>query len=89
MSRKMKISERAAAAKAASIRLGAVKTEAKNAALTEIAKALQEHAAQIIEANERDVEAAQTGGLAAPLLKRLKFDEGKLADVCAGFHSLI
>ena len=33
MSRKMKISERAAAAKAASIRLGAVKTEVKNAAL--------------------------------------------------------
>ncbi len=89
MSRKMKIAERAAAAKAASIRLGAVKTEAKNDALTEIAKALQEHAAQIFEANERDVEAAQTSGLAAPLLKRLRFGEGKLADVCAGIHSLI
>jgi glutamate-5-semialdehyde dehydrogenase len=89
MSRKMKISERAAAAKAASIRLGAVKTEAKNAALTEIAKALQEHGAKIIQANQRDLEAAQTGGLPAPLLKRLKFDEGKLADVCAGIHSLI
>jgi len=32
MSRKMKISECATAAKAASIRLGAVKTEVKNAA---------------------------------------------------------
>ncbi len=89
MSRKMKIAERAAAAKASSIRLGAVKTEAKNDALTEIAKALQEHAAKIIQANERDLEAAQTSGLAAPLLKRLKFDDGKLADVCAGIHSLI
>ncbi len=85
----MKISERAAAAKAASIRLGAVKTEAKNAALTEIAKALEQNGAKIIQANQRDLEAAQTGGLAAPLLKRLKFDEGKLADVCAGIHSLI
>jgi len=89
MSRKMKISERAAAAKAASIRLGAVKTEVKNAALNEIAKALQENGAKILEANQRDLEAAQTGGLAAPLLKRLRFDEGKLADVCAGIHSLI
>jgi glutamate-5-semialdehyde dehydrogenase len=89
MSRKMKIAERAAEAKAASIRLGAVKTEAKNDALTEIAKALQEQADKIIQANQRDLEAAETSGLAAPLLKRLKFDEGKLADVCAGIHSLI
>jgi glutamate-5-semialdehyde dehydrogenase len=89
MSRKMKVSERAATAKAASIRLGAVKTEAKNAALTEIAKALQEHEAKVIAANQQDLETAQTSGLAAPLLKRLKFDEAKLADVCAGIHSLI
>jgi len=89
MSRKMKISERAAAAKTASIRLGAVKTEVKNAALTEIAKALQERSAEIIAANQRDVAAAERDNLAAPLLKRLKFDEGKLADVCAGIHSLI
>jgi len=85
----MKIAERAAEAKAASIRLGAVKTEAKNAALTEIAKALQDHGTKILEANQRDLEAARTSGLAAPLLKRLKFDEEKLADVCAAIHSLI
>jgi glutamate-5-semialdehyde dehydrogenase len=66
-----------------------VKTEVKNAALNEIAKALQENGAKIVAANERDLEAAQTGGLPAPLLKRLKFDESKLADVCAGIHSLI
>lgn len=89
MSRKMKISERAAAAKTASIRLGAVKTEIKNAALTEIAKALQDHGSEIVAANERDLAAAREANLAAPLLKRLKFDEAKLADVCAGIHSLI
>jgi glutamate-5-semialdehyde dehydrogenase len=89
MSRKMKIAERAGVAKAASIRLGAVKTEVKNAALNEIAKALQEHGREIVAANQRDLAAAQAGHLAAPLLKRLKFDEGKLADVCAGIHSLI
>lgn len=89
MSRKMKISERAAAAKAASIRLAGVKTEVKNDALNEIAKALQEHCAEILQANQQDLDAAQRSNLAAPLLKRLKFDEGKLADVCAGIHSLI
>jgi glutamate-5-semialdehyde dehydrogenase len=89
MSRKMKISERAAEAKAAAIRLGAVKTEVKNAALNEIAKALQEQGPAIVGANRRDLEAAEAGKLAGPLLKRLKFDEGKLADVCAGIHSLI
>ena len=89
MSRKMKISERAASAKAASIRLAAVKTDTKNAALTEIAKSLQEHSDAILKANARDLAAARKADLAAPLLKRLKFDDAKLADVCAGLHSLI
>jgi glutamate-5-semialdehyde dehydrogenase len=87
-SRKMQVSERAGLAKAASIRLGAVKTESKNAALTAIAKALQDRAAEIVAANERDL-AAAASGLPAPLLKRLKFDHAKLDDVCAAIHSLI
>jgi len=33
--------------------------------------------------------AAEEANLAAPLLKRLRFDAAKLADVCAGIHSLI
>lgn len=89
MSRKMKTSECAAAAKAASIRLAAAKTEVKNAALTAIAKALQDHSKEIVAANERDLAAAKKANLAAPLLKRLKFDEAKLDDVCAAIHSLI
>jgi len=89
MSSKMRISERAGAAKAASLPLAAVKTETKNAALNEIAKALQDHSAAIVAANERDLAAAREADLPAPLLKRLRFDEAKLADVCAGIHSLI
>jgi glutamate-5-semialdehyde dehydrogenase len=85
----MSVSERAAAAKVASIRTAAVKTEVKNAALNEIAKSLQSHRASILKANERDLEAAAKSGLAAPLLKRLKFDDAKLDDVCAGIQSLI
>jgi glutamate-5-semialdehyde dehydrogenase len=89
MSSSTHISGRAEAAKAASIQLAAAKTEVKNAALTEIAKALHQRRADILAANQRDMAEAKKNHLAAPLLKRLKFDEAKLADVCAGIHSLI
>jgi len=89
MSNKTTIRERATAAQAASLRLAAIKSEAKNATLIEIAKALDLRRSEIVAANERDLAAAERSHLAAPLLKRLKFDEAKLADVCAGIHSLI
>jgi glutamate-5-semialdehyde dehydrogenase len=85
----MSISEIAAEAKRASIQLATVKTDAKNNALAEIAKALKQHIAEIISANKKDLAAAEKNNLAAPLLKRLKFDESKIAEVCAGIDSLI
>jgi len=85
----MSISETAAAAKSASILLAAVKSEVKNKALAGIAKALKSRSAEIIAANEQDLKAAEESSLAAPLLKRLKFDEGKIETVCAGIESLI
>lgn len=85
----MGIAEMAAAAKAASIMLAAVKTDVKNSALAEIAKALKQHRGKIVSANERDLAAAEKNNLSAPLLKRLRFDEGKIADVVAGIESLI
>jgi glutamate-5-semialdehyde dehydrogenase len=85
----MSISEIAAEAKRASIKLAAVKTDAKNNALAEIAKALTRHSAEIVSANKKDLTIAEKNNLAAPLLKRLKFDEGKIAEVRAGIDSLI
>ena len=85
----MNISEIATAAKSASIRLAAVNTDMKNNALAEIAKALKQRSVEIIAANEQDLAAAQKNNLAAPLLKRLKFDEGKIAQTIAGIESLI
>ena len=84
----MNISEIATAAKSASIRLAAVNTDMKNNALAEIAKALKQRSVEIIAANEQDLAAAQKNNLAAPLLKRLKFDEGKIAQTIAGIESL-
>ncbi|MBN1975620.1 MAG: glutamate-5-semialdehyde dehydrogenase [Sedimentisphaerales bacterium] len=85
----MNINDIAKSAKEASITLAAVKSSAKNNALSEIAKALQQNSKAIIEANKQDMEAAQKNNLAAPLLKRLKFDESKIEQVIAGIESLI
>ena len=85
----MSIAEIAAVAKSVSILLGVVTTERKNAALAEVAAALKAKSEQIVRANKADLAAAEKGKLAGPLLKRLKFDQGKIADVCAGIESLI
>ncbi|MHC4791229.1 MAG: glutamate-5-semialdehyde dehydrogenase [Planctomycetota bacterium] len=85
----MNITETAATAKAASIQLAAVKTNVKNNALAQIAKALKQNTAEIISVNKKDLAIAEKSNLAAPLLKRLKFDENKIADVIAGIESLI
>jgi glutamate-5-semialdehyde dehydrogenase len=85
----MGIADIAKQAKKASIQLGAVKTDAKNNALAEIAKALKQNTDKIISANKKDVAAAKKNNLSAALLKRLVFDENKIADVVAGIESLI
>jgi len=85
----MNISEIAAAAGSASIQLAVARTDVKNNALAEIGKALKQHSAEIVSANKDDLVTAEKNNLAGPLLKRLKFDEGKIADVCAGIDSLI
>jgi glutamate-5-semialdehyde dehydrogenase len=85
----MNISQIAENAKAASILLAAAKTDIKNAALARIAKALKQYSAMIISSNKEDLAAAEKNKLSAPLLKRLKFDEGKIKEVCDGIESLI
>jgi len=85
----MSIAEIASAAMSASIQLAVVKTDVKNKALAEIAEALKQQSTEIISANKEDLTAAEKNNLAAPLLKRLKFDEGKIANVCMGIDSLI
>lgn len=85
----MNISELAKQAKTASIALAAVKTEVKNTALKAIADSLKKNTSQIVSANRQDLQKAEADKLAAPLLKRLKFDDNKIADCIAGIESLI
>ena len=44
---------------------------------------------QIMEENQKDLEAAEEKGISAPVLKRLKFGEDKIQDVLAGIEELI
>ncbi len=85
----MNIREEARQMKIESAHLAATTLEERNRALTQIAAALQEHADEIFAANEKDLSAAVEEGISQAVLKRLKFDEGKLRDVVAGIHQLI
>lgn len=85
----MRIKNIAISAKSASIRLAAAGTKLKNRALNEIAINLENNKNRIIAANKADLERSEKENLAAPLLKRLKFDEAKINDVIDGIRSLI
>ena len=75
-------------ARAASFALAASDAQTRNRALTAIAEALQKNREALFAANALDLAAAEAEGLAAPLKKRLRFDEHKLADVCDGLCQL-
>ena len=85
----MDIREVAVLAKKASIKLAAADTELKNKALKEIARILEAKKEEIFKANAEDLKRSEEEKLAAPLLKRLKFDENKLSEVISGINSLI
>lgn len=85
----MGINEFARQVKDASIELAAMSAEQKNKALQQIAISLHERQAEIIKANREDLARSEKENLAEPLLKRLKFDETKIADVVEGINSLI
>lgn len=85
----MDIQDVARQAKSAALEMAALKTEVKNKALTAIRKALEQQQDDIIAANRADVAEAQRQGLAAPLLKRLGFENAKIKEACIGLASLI
>ena len=76
-------------ARQAAYKLAVLSVEERNAALKGIQAALKSHKETIFAQNALDMAQAEEEHLAGPLLKRLKFDEAKLADVCSGIDSLI
>jgi len=73
----------------ASIKMAELDGTAKNNALSAIADLLLKNKDKLIAANISDLKRSEEEKLAAPLLKRLKFDEKKINDVVEGIRSLI
>jgi len=69
--------------------LATLSIEVRNGALAKIADALEGHEQEIVSANEKDLAAAQTGGLPGPIVKRLAFDKKKLDDSVLGLREMI
>jgi glutamate-5-semialdehyde dehydrogenase len=82
------VAEICAGAKRASRTLARLDTETKNAALHAMADALELRADEILEANERDMEAGREAGLHPGLLDRLKLTEERLAGIGGDVRSI-
>ena len=85
----MNLKEEIKQVKLAAPKLAASAEEKRNQALEAVSEALLANQEKIFEANKEDMEQAEKDGVAGPILKRLKFDEGKLRDVTAGIKDLI
>ncbi|MCL1977177.1 MAG: glutamate-5-semialdehyde dehydrogenase [Candidatus Bathyarchaeota archaeon] len=68
-------------AKAASIQMAKLSADQKNAALCQMANALEANAEKILAANKIDVEAAKAKNLKASLLDRLALDQKKIQNM--------
>jgi glutamate-5-semialdehyde dehydrogenase len=82
------IAHMGAAARAASTKMAAAPTAAKNAALVALARLLRDEADQLQPANERDLAAAQAAGLAAPMVDRLKLTPQIIETVAQGCEQI-
>lgn len=81
--------EIAAKMKMAAPQLAVSSHEQRNNALKAVKEALLLNKEVIFEANHKDMDAAKENNIAPAVMKRLKFDEGKLADVCSGIDQLV
>gem|GEM_PF-5989807 len=80
------IRAQAETAKAASYRLAALRTDARNKALCAMADALMAHIDKILHENAADVEDAKTSGMRASYLDRLRLDEARIASMAEGLR---
>lgn len=76
-------------AKLASLRLQSMSSLLRNSALKEVAISLKRNEGAIVKANQIDMQNAEKGNLAMPLLKRLKYDHQKVEESMAQIESLV
>jgi glutamate-5-semialdehyde dehydrogenase len=86
------VMEAARRARHAAAELASFSADARHRALLAVARAIEEHAAQILAANARDLDAAgelvAAGTMSDALFRRLRLDESKLRDLLAGIEQV-
>ncbi|MCL2508599.1 MAG: glutamate-5-semialdehyde dehydrogenase [Oscillospiraceae bacterium] len=75
-------------AKSAARTLACAGTQVKNKALENIAASLRANAAQIVAANDIDIENGKAAGLSASLLDRLRLNAGRIEGMAAGVDEI-
>lgn len=74
--------------KMASPKMAATSFEVRNKALENIGAVLNRNKEAVFKANQKDLDAARDNGISEAVLKRLKFDEGKLSSCIDGLKQL-
>ena len=82
------VAAKARAAKEASRALGLATTRAKNDALTLMARALEEKAGTIVEANRADLERARAKGYPRAFVDRLTLTDSRIEEMAAGVRQV-
>lgn len=82
------LTEIAKDAKTAALTLSRLDTDTKNRALEGMARAIETHAEEILEANRKDLEFARTENIPRALVNRLAVDETKILGMAKGIRSV-
>lgn len=82
------VKSKAQAAKKAAAKLAVTGTAVKNKALLAMAAALESCCAEILAANERDMEAARAKGMRSSMLDRLQLTEARIAGMADGLRQV-
>ncbi|HEV7584303.1 MAG TPA: glutamate-5-semialdehyde dehydrogenase [Solirubrobacteraceae bacterium] len=82
------VAEVCRAAKRASRELASIDSTVKDAALDAIAAALEDRVEEILEANDRDTQAAVEAGIGDALLDRLRLDGSRVADIARAVRQI-
>ena len=75
-------------AKIASAQLAKASTEQKNKALCNMADAIEKYSTEILQANQKDVEAARAKGVKAALIDRLILDKRRLTSMACALREV-
>ena len=79
----------AKAARAASLKASILSTKDKNATLQRLSELLFKHSDEILDANRKDIDAAQVDGLNKSMTDRLRFTTERIAGMAEGIRQVI